>query len=57
MCRGNQSIPSILQTLWDTALKDSNVMMILCGSAMSFMEKELLAEKNHYTAEQQGFTG
>ena len=45
MCRGNQSIPSILQTLWDTALKDSNVMMILCGSAMSFMEKELLAEK------------
>ena len=26
--------------------KDSNVMIILCGSAMSFIEKELLAEKN-----------
>lgn len=44
--RGNKSIPSILQNLWDTVFKDSNVMIILCGSAMSFMEKELLAEKN-----------
>ena len=46
MCRGNSSIPSILQNLWDTELKDQNVMIILCGSAMSFIEKELLAEKN-----------
>lgn len=46
MCRGNKSIPSILQNLWDMAFKDSNVMIILCGSAMSFIEKELLAEKN-----------
>ena len=46
MCKGNKSIPSILQTLWDTKLKDQNVMIILCGSAMSFIEKELLAEKN-----------
>lgn len=46
MCRGNKSIPSILQNLWDGELKDSNVMIVLCGSAMSFMEKELLAEKN-----------
>lgn len=46
MCKGNKSIPSILQNLWDMELKDSNVMIILCGSAMSFIEKELLAEKN-----------
>ena len=46
MCRGNKSLPSILQNLWDAELRDSNVMMILCGSAMSFIEKELLAEKN-----------
>lgn len=46
MCRGNKSIPSILQNLWDAQLRDSNVMIILCGSAMSFIEKELLAEKN-----------
>lgn len=46
MCKGNESIPSILQNLWDEVLKDENVMIILCGSAMSFIEKELLAEKN-----------
>ena len=46
MCRGNKSIPSILQNLWDAELRNSNVMIILCGSAMSFIEKELLAEKN-----------
>ena len=46
MCKGNMSIPSILQNLWDAELKDNNVMLILCGSAMSFIEKELLAEKN-----------
>lgn len=46
MCRGNKSIPSILQNLWDAELRESNVMIILCGSAMSFIEKELLAEKN-----------
>ncbi|MCM1468772.1 MAG: ATP-binding protein [Alistipes sp.] len=46
MCRGNKSIPSILQNLWDAEFRDSNVMIILCGSAMSFIEKELLAEKN-----------
>ena len=46
MCRANGEIPSILQNLWDSSLKDANVMIILCGSAMSFMEKEILAEKN-----------
>ncbi len=46
MCKGNRSVPSILQNLWDTVFKESNVMLILCGSAMSFIEKELLAEKN-----------
>lgn len=46
MCKSNPSIPSILQNLWDEILKDSNVMLILCGSAMSFIEKDLLAEKN-----------
>ncbi|MCD8336629.1 MAG: ATP-binding protein [Lachnospiraceae bacterium] len=46
MCRANASIPSILQNIWDAGWKDSNVMLILCGSAMSFIEKELLAEKN-----------
>lgn len=46
MCKGNRSIPSILQKLWDLHLKEENVMIILCGSAMSFIEKEILSEKN-----------
>lgn len=45
-CKVNVSIPSILQVLWDEKLRHENVMIILCGSAMSFIEKELLAEKN-----------
>jgi len=44
MCHGNKSITSILQNLWDLELKDKNVMLVLCGSVMPFMEKELLAE-------------
>lgn len=46
MVNGNSSIPSILQGLWDTTLKDENVMFVLCGSSMSFMEREILGEKN-----------
>jgi len=46
MARNNSSIPSILQNLWDETLKDKNVMIVLCGSAMSFIENEILAEKN-----------
>ena len=38
MVRGNNSIPSVLQKLWDETLKNENVMIILCGSAMAFME-------------------
>ena len=46
MVKGNNSIPSILQNLWDAGLKDANVMIVLCGSATSFIEKEILSEKN-----------
>ena len=46
MCKENKSIPSTLQNLWDNVFKDENVMIVLCGSAMSFIEKELLSEKN-----------
>lgn len=46
MVKNNSSIPSILQKVWDELLKNKNIMIILCGSAMAFMEKEVLAEKN-----------
>ena len=46
MCKGNRSIPSILQKLWDLTLREQNIMLVLCGSAMSFIEKEILSKKN-----------
>ena len=45
-CKANESIPSILQVLWDEKLRHENVMIVLCGSAMSFIERDLLSEKN-----------
>lgn len=46
MVKNSRSIPSIIQNLWDNLLCNKNVMLIICGSAMSFIEKELLAQKN-----------
>ena len=46
MCASHPELPSILQNLWDHELSQANVMLILCGSAMSFIENELLAERN-----------
>jgi uncharacterized protein len=46
MVNGNPSIPSILQNSWDLQLKNTHLMLILCGSSMAFMEKELLSAKN-----------
>lgn len=43
---GNRSIPSVLQNVWDNVLSRSNVMIVLCGSSISFMEDDLLGEKN-----------
>ena len=42
----NNSIASILQKAWDSTLKNENILIILCGSSMSFIEKEILSEKN-----------
>ena len=46
MFNGNKSIPSILQNLWDDYLCKANFMLILCGSAMSYIENEVLGAKN-----------
>lgn len=43
---GNKSIPSILQNVWDEHLSKTNIMLILCGSAMSFIENDILGSKN-----------
>ena len=40
------SILSELQAAWDESLSKENFLLILCGSAVSFIAKEVLGEKN-----------
>jgi uncharacterized protein len=47
MCRGTSSVLSDLQRLWDRHWKHGGrVQLILCGSAVSFMVGEVLAQKS-----------
>ncbi|HPZ07061.1 MAG TPA: ATP-binding protein [Candidatus Eremiobacteraeota bacterium] len=46
LCMSNKALPSILQKIWDEKGKDSGVFLVLCGSYMSFMEKEVLSSKS-----------
>ena len=43
LVKSNQAFPSILQNAWDEILKDSNVMLILCGSLIGMMQKHALS--------------
>lgn len=43
LVKTNPAFPSILQSAWDEILKDSNVMLILCGSLIGMMQKHALA--------------
>ena len=46
LCEANKGLPSLLQRFWDTRGKRSNLMIVLCGSQVSFMEREVLAERS-----------
>jgi len=39
----NAAFPSIFQRIWDTLLKDKNIMVILCGSLIHMMESQTLS--------------
>ncbi len=43
LAQANPAFPSILQRLWDTGLKDTRIFLVLCGSYVSLMEREVLA--------------
>ena len=43
LVKTNSAFPSILQNVWDEILKDSNVMLILCGSLIGMMQKYALS--------------
>src|SRR5262249_35121342 len=46
LCEANKSVPSQIQKFWDTRGKKSSLLLVLCGSQVSFMEKEVLSEKS-----------
>ena len=39
---GNKAVPSILQKVWDEKLKNTQLMLVLCGSYIGMMETEVL---------------
>lgn len=46
LVRSDKSLPSVIQNLWDHTLRHANIMLVLCGSSMSFIEKEILSKKS-----------
>ena len=43
LVRGDSTIPSILQKAWDTTLQHSQVFLVLCGSYVGMMEREMMS--------------
>jgi AAA+ ATPase superfamily predicted ATPase len=46
LCSSDPALPSVLQRIWDEKGKDSKLYLILCGSFISFMEREVLGHKS-----------
>lgn len=46
IAQNNSSVASIIQKKWDLLLSQKNIMLIISGSSMRFMEQEVLSEKN-----------
>lgn len=46
LCQSRKSLPSILQRLWDENIGQTRLKLVLCGSTLSFMEKEVLGHKS-----------
>jgi AAA+ ATPase superfamily predicted ATPase len=47
LCESSPDLPSVLQRLWDLEWQRSNdVMLVLCGSFIGFMEREVLGARS-----------
>jgi uncharacterized protein len=46
LCDSDRSLPSVIQRLWDSELRHTRLHLVLCGSYVSFMEREVLGVKN-----------
>ena len=43
LIEGNKAIPSILQKVWDSQLRQANLFLVLCGSYVGMMEREIMS--------------
>jgi len=46
LCDSDRSLPSVIQRLWDAELRHGRLHIVLCGSYVAFIERELLGSKN-----------
>ena len=46
LCESTKGLASLVQQFWDQRGKTSRLMLVLCGSQVSFMEREVLAERS-----------
>jgi len=46
LCESDGSLPSVIQRLWDKDFRGTALHLVLCGSHVSFMERELLGSRN-----------
>ena len=46
LCQDDPALPSVLQRWWDTVGRTSRLMLVLCGSQIGFMERDVLAERS-----------
>lgn len=46
LINANPAVPSIFQKYWDEYLSGTNIMLVLCGSSISMMEREVLTYKS-----------
>ncbi len=46
LCGSAPGLPSLLQRFWDHDARDTRLLLVLCGSAVSSMENEVLAERS-----------
>ncbi len=45
LCEAQPALPSLLQRFWDLEGQHSRLSLVLCGSQVSFMERQLLAQR------------
>lgn len=45
LVEANPALPSLLQRAWDQKLSDSGSFLVLCGSSVAMMEREVLDER------------